>query len=144
MIVRSLMMMFSLIAFITACSNSDKETSQVRQLINKTFDTPNDKVVVEPVVVADGHAIADWSQGDKAGRALVKMKNGEWRLWLCGGKGLREAEALIKMGVPEPTAKKLSSEISIAEKKLSKEQVDRFDNFGPPVDFSGEMHSLQH
>ena len=41
----------------------------VRDLLHSTFDKPEAKLVVAPVVATAGYAIAGWTQGEMGGRA---------------------------------------------------------------------------
>ncbi len=129
---------------VTSGCKQHNHPEQIRQLINKTFDRPDSKVKIEPVVMAESYAIADWVQDTKAGRALLKMENGKWRLLACGGSGMKTAASLMQQGVPEAVAVKLSQLLSDAEKTLQEKEVEGFDSFGPSVIFSDSNPHHSH
>lgn len=72
---------------------------QIRSLLSNTFDSPSAKVKTSPVVVDGDIAIADWIQGEKGGRALLKKSNGKWEISACGGSGFKQSESLIQAGI---------------------------------------------
>jgi hypothetical protein len=47
------------------------------------FDTPENPLSVEPVVVLGDNAIAGWVQGERGGRALLWRVDGQWEIRLC-------------------------------------------------------------
>lgn len=117
---------------------------RIQALINKTFDRSGAKVVIEPIVVSGNYAIADWVQGEKAGRALLKLNNGEWQLWACGGKGMKTANALVGLGVPGQDAANLTSKLSSSENNMGNEQIRLFDDFGTIMNFLADTALPHH
>lgn len=101
----------------------------VRHLLHSTFDKPEAKLVVEPVVVAAGYAIAGWTQGDMGGRALLRNKQGRWTLILCAGDGIKSAEALRHTGIEAATASVLANALVKAEEVLPPERLAKFSGF---------------
>ena len=94
----------------------------VTHLLKATFDKPEARLVVDPVVVAGDHAIAGWSLADMGGRALLRRKGGTWSLILCGGDAIRSAEALRHAGVRAADAALLAGKLTEAEARLSPER----------------------
>lgn len=133
---------FFFLVVATSCKQS-KNPELIRQVINSTFDKPDSKVEINPVVVAEPYAIANWTQGEKARRALLKLQEGNWQLVSCGGKGMKTDPSLMQQGVPENIATELSQKLSIAEKDMSNVKVETFDNFGPNVNFT-DTNSHHH
>jgi len=88
-------------------------------------------VAVEAVAVAVSgqFSLAALSQGEKAGRALLRMKNGQWEIVVCGGKELKQVSSLVKAGVPPSDSELLVSDLSKAELKLPAALQKRFDSF---------------
>jgi hypothetical protein len=132
-----------------AFSGSDnaisEQTKQIQNLISITFDQPDNKVVTAPVVVVRGYAIADWIQGDKGGRALLRLKNGEWELIACGGDGFKEIETLKTAGIPADIANDLIKQLNKAEQSLSPSLVKKFGLFGATKGGNmKEMHQNLH
>lgn len=115
---------------------ADEAQSQIKQIINRTYDKPDAKVSFGPVVIEQNYAIADWLQGKNGGRALLKMgQDGQWKIELCAGAGLKSAEHLQHIGLSAATAKALSLKLAEKEQALPVETLKRFDLFG-----SGHAH----
>jgi hypothetical protein len=85
--------------------------------LHTTFDRPESRLTIAPVVLAGVHAIAGWAQGDMGGRALVRKKGESWELVLCAGDGIKSRDTLAKTGVPVHNAAAL--ERDLAERKAS-------------------------
>lgn len=126
----------------------------IQTLISKTYDTPEARVETQPVVVGATYAVADWVQGDRGGRALLrktvkqasKSTAPDWEIVLCAGDGLRTPEGLAAAGVPKEEAKSLAKRLQAAESRLPVEKVKRFGVFGTPDDpkFQALNHSHHH
>jgi copper(I)-binding protein len=108
-------------------ANSDVDA--IRRLLMSTFDKPEARLSVEPVVVAGKHAIAGWSQGDLGGRALLRSDGRAWSLILCSGDSLRSAEALRETGMSESDAVELARKLTEAEQKVAPERIALFGRF---------------
>jgi hypothetical protein len=120
----------------------------ISKLLHTTFDRPDSRLTVGPVVVAGGHAIAAWAQGDMGGRALLRKKGESWELILCAGDGIKSRDALDKAGVPVHDATVLERDLTAAEGKLPAQHVVMLSRFEgmlmmdgsgnhPPVDHGG-------
>ncbi|MGO4714899.1 copper uptake system-associated protein [Bradyrhizobium sp. 2TAF24] len=123
-----------------AAAAAADDVAAVRQLLMATFDKPEAPLVVAPVVVAGDHAVADWSQGERGGRALLRRARpgGEgWSLVLCAGDGIRAAEALRQAGVPAADAQTLATRLADAERALSPERRALFATFEGIVTMHG-------
>ena len=70
-----------------AGSGEDADDRAVRQLMMNMYDKPEAPLGVEAVVVEQDVAIADWSQGELGGRALLRRKDGAWQY--CNMRGRR-------------------------------------------------------
>ena len=71
----------------------------IRKTMVATWDKPDARLQVGPVVVVSDRAIAGWTQGDRGGRALLgRDARGQWQVTACGGDGLREARILELTG----------------------------------------------
>jgi hypothetical protein len=127
-----------------ACRSKDDESVHIRQLVSKTFDQSGKKTTIDTIVVVGNYALYNWKQETMAGRALVRKQNNQWQVWLCGGKGLKEENGLIKAGLPADTASMLAQQFAAAEASLNKEDVKRYDAFGPNVDMSSMNSNHQH
>ncbi len=117
-----------------AQTTDNSPQQQIRTLVSSTYDQPDHKVETSPIVVADGYAIADWVQGEKGGRALLRRTNGAWEIIACGGDGLKEIKTLNDAGIAKETAKNLVAQLIKAEQSVSADRVKRFGLFGTPND----------
>lgn len=128
---------------VLAQSATDDATS-ISHLLHGMFDKPNEKLSVEPVLVSGDHAVADWTQGEMGGRALLRRQHRNWTIVLCAGDGIKSSEALVKVGVPAADARKLESEMIAAEAKLAPEHVAMFSRFEGLVMMDGNGSAAQH
>lgn len=115
---------------LAACGQDEGQASrEIRALMHAQFDQPQAPLVVAPLIVAGDHAVADWAQNEKGGRALLRREQGHWRIVLCAGDALRDVQVLQQAGVPEPDANQLSRRLVQAEQALSAEALQRFASF---------------
>ena len=120
------------------------EETSIAQLLHGMFDKPGETLLVEPVVVAGDHAIADWTQGQMGGRALLRRGQQQWTLILCAGDGIKSADAMQMGGVPPADAKSLETGLATAEAKLSPERLAMFSRFEGLVRMDGKDGESQH
>ena len=116
------------------------DATSISQLLHGMFDKPNETLSVGPVVVSGDHAVADWTQGDMGGRALLRRKQGGWIVTLCAGDAMKSSEALNTAGVPQPEAIQLAHDLAMAESGLAPEQVAMFSRFEGLVTMDGASH----
>lgn len=105
------------------------DADAIRHLLSSTFDRPDSRLVVDPVVLSGDHAIAGWSQGDLGGRALLRRKDASWSLILCSGDGIRSSTALLHAGVPAQNAEELARKLAEAESRLPQSRLALFAKF---------------
>ena len=91
--------------------------------MHATWDRPEAKLEAGPVVIEGDYAIADWTQGAMGGRALLKREHGEWNTVLCAGDGIRDAEGLLAVGLPDEQAAALAAGLAEAEKQVSPQRL---------------------
>ena len=109
------------------------EAGRIREAMKATWDKPGQPLQVEPVVTEGEHGVASWAQGDRGGRAVLRRHGREWKVLVCGGDGLKSANALKEIGIPARTAERLSQALASAEAKLPRELVQKFALFGNTV-----------
>ena len=138
--------LITILCFFTAvsCNHKDNEAVHIREMVNKAFDQSGRKTTIDTIVVVGNYALYNWKQDSMAGRALVRKEDNQWRIWLCGGKGLKEESGLIQAGLPADTAGMLARQFATAEASLKKEDIQRYDAFGPNVDMSSMNAHHQH
>lgn len=106
-----------------------QEAAAVRASLKAMFEKPEMPLLVEPIAVAGGYALADWEQGEMGGRALLRKKTGQWEVLLCAGDEIREAKAMHSAGVPADLAATLSGELARAESGLSRGKLEKLSSF---------------
>lgn len=115
----------------TAGSSVDEDRSAIAGLLRKTWEKPESQLSADPIVVTGDHAIADWRQGDHAGRALLRRTPSGWSVVLCAGDALTERAFLVEAGVPVDQAATLADALVSAERNLPaelKNSMSRFKN----------------
>jgi hypothetical protein len=128
------------LAGMAAAPAFGSEEDAIRTVMMKTFDKPDARLVVDPVVVSGDHAIAGWSQSDMGGRALMRQKGQAWEIVLCAGDDLKKADVLTKVGLPAVVAKALAASLAAAEAKLPQDRRALFSKFEGMVMVSGDSH----
>lgn len=125
---------------IAADPSEGNDVAAIRNIIGSQWDRPESKVDVGPVVVTGDHAIAGWTQGDHGGRALLSRANGKWRVVLCAGDALKQADTLQQTGIAASIAAKLSSDLIAAEMDVPAERLARFASFKGLVEMPEKGH----
>jgi hypothetical protein len=127
----------------TACPSMATEDKQhIRELINHTYDTPEHKVVIDPIIVKGEHAVAGWIQHNKGGRVLLfRTTDGKWNQVLCSGKAVKDLAFLIEAGVSPSVANELTKELIAAEALLGNEKIIQMDSFLGVVKGAHETHT---
>ena len=120
---------------------NDVSQEKIKALISKTFDQPNLKVKTNPIVIEGKVAIADWTQGQKGGRALLRRKHEEWEIIACGGSGFKDPEGIAAIGISKQIATNIAAKLKEAETKLSPQQIKQFDSFDGVVNM---VHDAKH
>jgi hypothetical protein len=112
-----------------AHDDADAPTA-IRAVLHGMFDKPDAELVIEPIAIVDGFAVAGWTQGEMGGRAFLKQHDGHWMLVLCTGDEIKSVEALTASGVPADSAEELSAEIAAAEADVDPTRLEMFASFG--------------
>ena len=86
-------------------------------------------------------AIADWVQGQKGGRALLRRKHDDWEIIACGGSGFKDPEGIAAIGISKEIATNITAKLKDAEAKLSPQQIKQFDSFDGVVNM---VHDAKH
>ena len=102
---------------------------EIIHLMKGMFDTPENPLSVEPVVVVGDNAIAGWVQGERGGRALLWRFDGQWKIRLCSGDGLKDPKFLENANISAADAVKLASQLAAAESKLDPVMLAKFSSF---------------
>jgi hypothetical protein len=125
-----------------AHSQTEAESQdKIKALISKTFDQPNLKVQITPIVIEGKVAIADWTQGQKGGRALLRRKHADWEIIACGGAGFKDPSAIASAGISKEIANNITAKLKTAEAALSAQKIKQLDSFDGVVTM---RHGMQH
>lgn len=116
----------------------------IRKVLMTTFDKPEARLSVEPVVSAGDHAVAGWVQGERGGRALMLRRAGQWQVQACGGEALLRVKNLQNAGVPAAEAKRIASALATAEAALSPAVRSSLNSFGATESMSANGQHPAH
>ncbi|KXU38313.1 hypothetical protein AXE65_01740 [Ventosimonas gracilis] len=136
-------LLIALILPVSAAANPNESTDEIgiRQIMMSTWDTPQTRLEVGPVVIKDKWAVAGWIQGQRGGRALLTRNvHGQWQVSVCGGDGLKEANTLVMTGMPFDAAQDLAQQVEKAEAAIPAERLALFATFEGMLRMEG-MHS---
>ena len=125
-----------------ALDASSTDEPAIRTAMMKTWDRPESRLQVDPVVTQGSYALAGWVQGERGGRALLRKSAHGWQVHVCGGDGLKDVSALKDAGLDAQTAQTLVTALDTAERGLPAAQVRRFSLFGKNV-VVGPDHGAQ-
>jgi len=127
---------------VKADEMSDRQ--QIQAVISSTYDKPDHVVETSPIAVSDDFALADWIQGQRGGRALLKRIDGRWTIAACGADDLKNLTTLSEAGIPDATAQDLVSQLTNAEKSLAPDRLRLFSLFGTKDDPVPANHHHNH
>ena len=102
---------------------------EIIHVMKGMFDTPENPLSVEPVVVLGDNAIAGWVQGERGGRALLWRVDGQWKIRLCSGDGLKDPKLLESANISAADAATMASHLAAAEQKLDPAVLAKFSSF---------------
>ena len=134
-------------ALMTACAPPPSGDAQaITVQMHTAWDRPGTVLDAGPVVVAGDYAVADWTQGDRGGRALMQRQGGTWTTLLCAGDGIRDADGLRAVGVPATQADTLAKALVRAEIGLAPDRLARMSRFAGTVRMTpeGAAHDDRH
>jgi hypothetical protein len=127
-----------LLAPATATLADTPDQTAIQTVMHGMFDKPDSELVISPVTVESGFAVAGWTQGDMGGRAFLKKDGAKWTLILCTGDGIRSVEGLVASGVPSETARALAAAIAEQEKAVEPERLKKLASFQGTVRMDGQ------
>lgn len=125
-------------------AESSSDVSAIRYVIASQWDKPGAPVAVDPVVVVGGDAIAGWTQGTRGGRALLRRAEAGWKVVLCAGDALKQADALEQTGISQADAQALVAKLAMAEAALPPERVALFSTFQGLMQMDQEENPHAH
>lgn len=128
----------TIIGMLAGCNDNDAaDQKAIRQVMLKTWDRPQNRLEAGPIAVSGDRAVADWSQGQRGGRALFARRDGEWVVTLCGGEGLRTETGLMRAGISKNVAEELANELRMAERAVPAERLAKMASFAGEIRMDG-------
>ncbi|MEQ1783653.1 MAG: copper uptake system-associated protein [Hyphomonadaceae bacterium] len=104
--------------------------AEIHGLLHKTFDQPDQTLVLEPTIISGEFAVVDWVQGEFGGRALLRDDPSRgWSVWVCAGDHLKTAKGMIASGVSEADASLMAAQLAKGEARLPKESLAKMSAF---------------
>jgi len=151
----SLLLIALSVATAHAHSTAAEDEQSVAKEMHETWDKPGQPLKLPVIVIHHGMAIADWIQGDKGGRALLKYhpEHQHWHTLLCGGAELTASRHLQEAGMSTADAQSLVLLLQQREQVLPEDQRKQINSFSGVVNFSKgkpvpsvghEMHGEAH
>ena len=119
----------------------EESRARIQKLISTTFDRPDLKVQTDPIVIEGKVAIADWTQGQKGGRALLRRKHADWEIIACGGAGFKDPGSITAAGISREIASNITAKLKTAESSLSAQKIKQLDSFEGVVNM---VHGATH
>lgn len=123
----------ALLLALGACAPGGDESADIaaiENLMRATWDRPDAPLDASPIVVEGDYAIADWTQGEMGGRALLtRNEDHQWHVILCAGDALRTETNLRGFGLAPATAASLSEQLQEAERSVSRARLNAMSNF---------------
>ena len=141
---RNLIAIMAVTTLVPGAAFAHDDKAHIAHLMKAMFDTPENPLSVDPVVVLGDNAIAGWVQGEKGGRALLWRVNGEWQIRLCSGDGLKNPAMLVEAKISAEDAKSLVEQLLAAEAKIDPSVVAKFSTFEGTVVIDGTAGHSGH
>ena len=120
------------------------DAKKIEHVMKGMFDKPEAPLKVAPITVHGKFAVAGWIQGDQGGRAFLKKEKNQWSIQLCGGEGLKQADALAMTGMSRTEARELARKIAIDEKSMPTEDLRKLSLFEGIIKVGDDKNHGQH
>lgn len=116
---------------VASCSGQGDEQGDIAAIeavMRASWDRPEAPLDAGPIAVSGDYAVADWTQGDMGGRALLR-RDDSWKVALCGGDSLCTAEGLQGVGVPREDAQGLEAGLARLEANVAAGRLESMSRF---------------
>jgi hypothetical protein len=123
---------------------SASANTHIIHVLKSQFERPNKPLEVPVVVVSGDYAVADWLQGDKGGRALLRRNADGWRVQMCSGAQFKSSQVLRQAGVQADDANQISRALKKNEQSLTHEQLKKIDSFQGIMDVLSNPEHHHH
>lgn len=141
---RNLLAAVAALVMSASTANAHDDKDQIIHLMKGMFDTPDNPLSVDPIVVRGDNAIAGWVQGDRGGRALLWRVKGDWQIRLCSGDALKSPALLIDANISAEDATALVDELAAAEAKIDHAVLAKFSTFEGTMVMDGDSGHQGH
>jgi hypothetical protein len=137
-IIRSAFLAAALLTACSAPSGSDGAEAAIEAVMMTTWDRPEARLSVGPVVASGDWGVAGWTQGEAGGRALLRRIDGDWSVVLCAGDLLKTTDGLAQAGVPSADARRIADNLGTEEVGLAPERLAKMASFTGVVRMDAE------
>ena len=121
-----------------------QDEGPIRHLMINQFDRPEARLSVAAIAIESPYAIASWLQDGRGGRALLRIKEGNWSIILCSGESLTNKDSLVQIGIDPHISQRLINNLTVLEKKLSEQDRLLLDTFEGEIILEGNAHTTIH
>lgn len=131
----------SMLMFATSVAGAQSTRAHhdaILEQMHSRWDTPGTLLDAGPVAIEGDYAVADWTQGERGGRALLRLEHGTWTTILCAGDLLRTSDGLQEAGIPAPQARTLAAKLESAERNELPQRLAKMTAFGGIVRMHAE------
>jgi hypothetical protein len=148
-VLRALVVGLFFVCFVAAIATTgrthdDSEQIAIRGLLVHTFEKPDAKLTVNPIAVEGPYAVADWTQGEMGGRALLRKDGHDWTLILCSGDALKALPVYRDAGIAEALAKRLLATLGRLEADMDQTRLAQLSRFDGVMKIEGDPHAHAH
>ena len=117
---------------LAACNQSssianDKE--KIEQVVQGVLSNTGGATLVDPIIMRQEYAVADWTQGEQGGRTLLHREHGSWKVMATGGEEIRDADALARAGLGQKEAKALANTVIAKERQVPEDRLAKLDRY---------------
>lgn len=127
------LLLVCLLVGLSGCSrpapSNEADVEAIRVLMKGIWEKPESRLDITPISIEGDYAVAGWTQGEHGGRALLRKSDQAWKVVLCSGDALRDADFLQGAGLSAEAARSMVALVVEDESDIPKERVEQFDRF---------------
>lgn len=111
-------------AALAACALDTRgDEAAIASMMRAMFERRGAPLDAGPIVIDGDYAVADWTQGEMGGRALLERRADGWAIVLCAGDVLRTEAGVQSVGVPAPHAQRLARALAARERDVPTDRL---------------------
>jgi hypothetical protein len=122
-------LVFVVAAMAVGCTSVSDDRQAIEQMLHQRLDRSGVPLEINPIIVRERYAIADWTQGTNGGRVLLRQEHGGWKVMAEAGEELRDAQFLKQAGMTQQEASALANVLIAAERRLPESRLALFDSY---------------